>query len=226
MTFKNVRRLALWPCLGLAAMHGAHASLTASDITLSAPGGIFDVSTQAIDAVNSPIAGGDGVKATSGDGTAIGGYMLSGGGTSPAESISFVGNDIDVTIDAGAQTDSNAVITGYLGAGGQSAQYIFDNLAVNGLGLGGAVVTQTGGGLVSPAAVAALVSIAGLHTLTVNLDSEVFADLGNGSSNDYVSLQIALTPAAAVPEPEGVLLALAGAACLMARGVARRRSIG
>lgn len=177
--------------LAAATVSPAYAALDATSIRLSAPGGIIGDSTP-LSLVNTPIASGDGVKASPGDGTAIGGYLL------PLESISFSGNDIDITIAAGAVDASNNVVTGYLGQGSQHAQYVFDGLTADGLSIKSFTAQVTGGGLNSPSSLSGVVTLVTPDQLTINLDNLIFKDLGQGQSNDHVSLQIALTP---VPEP-------------------------
>lgn len=198
-----------------------------SDVTvrLIAPGGFTDGATtdptpinvsQLVTAANLAT----GVQA--GDGGAIGGtWMLAG------EAITFVGNTIHVTSYAGAESASG-LSTGYLGDGTLNgfARYEFDGLSIAGLTIVGATITASSG-LASPAA-ADLLHYIDANTVSLDLSSIFFVNLGSGTANAHADFVIQIltrdgsgNPGGGNNLPEPATLALFAIAALGARAARR-----
>lgn len=163
-----------------------------------------------------------------GDGSPIGGWMLRG------EEITFSGNSIHVRAHAGDDT-GGVFTTGYLGSGGQHARYEFDGLSIAGKTIVGVNIFAFDGygnsgftGLLGTLATD-LVHFIDADTISLDLDSIIFADRGNGSSNAHADFRIDLVTRDADPNPdpgtvpEPASLALFAIAALGA-GAARRRA--
>ncbi len=142
-----------------------------------------------------------------GDSTTIGGsYLL------PDESIQFVDNSIRLHVAAGDVSGAGALITGYLGAGGFHARYVFDNLFVTGreiVGLNVFAFDGFGESGFSGVAGGVGVTLATPRSVVFNLDELVFADRGNGSSGAFGEFRIDLLTRA-VPEPSTLAMLLLG----------------
>lgn len=174
------------------------------------------------------------------------GVTASGGGLVaswmlPGEEITFVGNTIRVRGYAGDSNSAGDSITGYLGAGGEHARYVFDGLSIAGKTIIGLTVTTFDGyaaggisGLANPLSAASLVQLIDTDTVSLYLDDIVFADRGIniGNSLDHADFLITLLtqdngtdpggPGNRVPEP--ATLALFLVAALGAGAVRRRRA--
>jgi hypothetical protein len=185
----------------------AQASLVSPvSVSLFAPGGISGVpgAISVTDVVNTATG------IVVGDASQIGSnYML------PGESILFSGNSILLHVAAGFQAPNNDLLTGYLGAGGVHARYVFDGLAIAGKTIIGAniqaltgVISGTDGGLT------------GVGEVSFNLDDLKFTNLGTGTGNAFgefridLVLQDTVNPPPQVPEPAGWALALAALVAL------------
>nr|WP_316643992.1 hypothetical protein [uncultured Roseateles sp.] len=212
----SVAALTLSSLLATPAQAAFSANVT---ISLLAPGGIVGDSTPI--SGSDVVSGADGLKLSTGDGSFIGGWMLS------LEQISFSGNSIRMTIATGAELANGDWVTGYLGAGGAHARYSFSNLNITGQQIVGLVLSDKDGfldtgfsGVFSPSDPSSYVKLLGAHQLTVDLDTLIFKDRGTGSSNGHVDLRIDLVTAA-VPELPSASLLLAGG--LLMGGLLRRR---
>ncbi|HEV6968246.1 PEP-CTERM sorting domain-containing protein [Roseateles sp.] len=220
----------------LAAMAGTLLLLSApsaragfqSDVTvrLIAPGGIQGNSTpineQQVVAVADLATG---LQAGASGGAITNTWMLAN------EEVTFVGNAIHVRSYAGYD-DATGIYTGYLGSGGAHARYEFDGLSIAGQTIVGFSVYAFDGyltsgfsGLASPAA-ASLAHLIDADTVSLDLDSILFADRGTGTSNAHADFRIDLITrdngnnGGTLPEP--ATLALLAIAALGA-GAARRR---
>lgn len=189
-------------------------------VTLSAPGGLWD-GTQVT--APGPITESDVIAPESsiqpGDDTVIGGQFLL-----PSEFIALVGSEIHIRVAQGASDGS----TGYLGADGVPATFTFSGLAVVGQNITGLTLGFHDGfdssGTIGIANLPELtagnwIRLTSPDTVAVNLDSLRFLDRGNGESENFADIRIALltTP---VPEPETWAMVLGG---LLAFGLLRRR---
>jgi hypothetical protein len=214
-------------CGTLLAAASAHAVLAGDvTVTLSAPGGatsngggfvditpISLVQSVAPSAVINNVNGGN-----------VGAFMLDG------EFIQFVGNSIELQIAAGSESAGPPVVftTGLLGSNGTHATYQFDNLSISGTAIVGVVAysfdgfTTTGtSGLISPASAASFVHSIDPASVSVDLDTLVFAartagKIGNGAYN-FVDVRIDLITSG-VPEPATALMAFVGLGVLLLRG--------
>ena len=218
---KSLTNLATAGALTVAALFAgpAQANLTSPvQVSLLSPGGLiintvpntFDATPIAL--VQPGVSTGVGINA--GDGTDIGGMMLSG------EYIHFSGNSILLHVAAGAVNDSKQIVAGYLGLGAQHARYVFDNLAVAGQTIIGANIFTTGGDIVGTATG----GLTAPGEFSFNLDDLVFVDPGTGNSNAFGEFRIDLLLQADngggnnVPETASLGLALLALAALQWRG--------
>jgi hypothetical protein len=151
-----------------------------------------------------------------GDGSDIGAYLLD------AEFIQFVGQAIHLRLAAGADIGGQ-FSTGFLGANGEHARYVFGSLSVAGQQIVGLTASAFDGfaasgfsGIASPASPAAYVQWLGNGSLSVNLDELLFVDRGLGGANNYADLRIELLTVP-VPEPATALLLPAGLLVLWLR---------
>lgn len=152
-----------------------------------------------------------------GDGSDIGGFML------PLESIKLSGTSILVSLAQGVPDGT----TGYLGAGGQHASYVFDNLNVAGSVITGVTYSAFDGfgasGFVGVSNLSTLAShnfirLGSSHSVVLDIDELHFVNRGQGESNNFANFRIDVQTAP-VPEPAVGALVLAG---LMALGLARK----
>lgn len=183
-------------------------------ITLLAPGGLVVDSTPL--SFSDLVGPGDGLKLAAGDGSNIGSFML------PQESIAFLGNSLRLRVAAG-DVVGGALVTGYLGSGGSHARYEFGGLAIAGQKIVGLAFSDKDGyldsgfsGLLSPASPSDYVRLIDAQRLSVDLDSLVFKDRGQGQSANYLELRIDLLTQP-VPEPAGYALLIAGGLLLVWR---------
>lgn len=201
-------------------------------VKLIAPGGIVGDATPINEQqVVAPADFGTGI--TYSGGGAVGSWMLDN------EEITFSGDTIRVRSYAGETNASGASITGYLGAGGGHARYVFDGLSIAGKTIIGLSVTTFDGyaasgisGLANPLSAASLVQLIDTDTVSLYLDDIVFADRGIniGNSLDHADFLITLLtqdngtdpggPGNRVPEPATLALFLVAA---LGAGAARRR---
>lgn len=212
--FRRVRRLAL--LLTLSSLGWAQAASFSGPVTVSliAPGGATSdggatLNSGPIDFVQSIGPAG---TILPGDGTDIGGYMLS------LESITLSGTSLLVQVAEGSSDGT----TGYLGAGGQHARYVFDDLNVAGSTITGLTFTATdnfgAGSFVGISNLAAFTAGNGIqlsspHSVVLALDQIHFADRGQGESNNFATFRIDLQTAP-VPEPATAALAILGLAAM------------
>ena len=207
----------------------AHADLQSTvTVSLIAPGGITsDPTPISLQQTVAPADFATGIS--TGDGSPIGGMMLAG------EEIYFVGNTIRVSAYGGGSNQQGQSITGYLGAAGQHARYVFDGLSIAGFTIVGASISAFDGyaasgtsGLDSPAATS-LLHWVDADTVELYLDDIIFTDRGlnTGSSEDHADFLITLLtrpgepdPGNQVPEPASLALVLTAA---LGAGVAKRR---
>jgi hypothetical protein len=205
-----------------------------SDITvrLIAPGGIQgDPTPISVSQLVNTANFATGVQA--GDGGAVGDWMLAG------EAITFIGNAIHVRAFAGYDDDAGNIYTGYLGAGGAHARYEFDGLSIAGQTIVGlnifAFDNFAASGFIGlhPAGPTAsdLAHWIDADTISLDLDTILFADRNTGTSNAHADFRIELVTRNAEPGepgdpggtlPEPATLALFAVAALGA-GLARRR---
>ena len=198
-------------------------------VKLIAPGGIVGDDTPINEQqVVAPADFGTGI--TYSGGGAVGSWLLDN------EEITFVGETIRVRSFAG---DPAGGLTGYLGAGGEHARYVFDGLSIAGKTIIGLSVTTFDGyaasgisGLANPLSAASLVQLIDTDTVSLYLDDIVFADRGIniGNSLDHADFLITLLtqdngtdpggPGNRVPEPATLALFLVAA---LGAGAARRR---
>lgn len=207
--FRRVRRLAL--LLTLSGLGWAQAASFSGPVTVSliAPGGA--TSDGGVTLTGGPVnvtqsIGPDGTILP-GDG-AIGGYMLS------PESITLSGTSLLVKVAEGSSDGT----TGYLGASGQHARYVFDDLNVAGSTITGLTFTATdnfgAGSFVGISNLAAFTAGNGIqltspHSVVLALDLIHFADRGQGESNNFANFRIDLKTAP-VPEPATAALTIIG----------------
>ena len=111
----------------------AHADLQSTvTVSLIAPGGTSDLGPAPISLQQTVAPADFATGISTGDGSPIGGMMLAG------EEIYFVGNTIRVSAYGGGSNQQGQSITGYFGAGGQHARYVFDGLSIAGFTIVGA----------------------------------------------------------------------------------------
>src|SRR3989344_5568408 len=186
-------RMSVASMLALAAGFAQAATLAQPiTVTLNAPGGLWDGTSVT---APGPITESDVLAPESsllpGDSSVIGGEFLL-----PSEFISLVGTEIRLRVAQGASDGG----TGYLGAAGAPATFTFSGLAVgvnDGFGASGTVGIAT-----LPALTASnWIRLTASDAVAVNLDGLRFLDRGNGESNNFADIRIALQTAP-VPEPE------------------------
>lgn len=206
-------------------------------VSLIAPGGVTGAVGTPINELQvvAPLDFGTGITAAGGG--PVGSWMLAD------EQITFVGDTIRVRSFAGDTNAGGDSITGYFGAGGQHARYVFDGLSIAGQTIIGYSVTAYDNfaasgtvGLANPASLASLVQLIDADTVALYLDDIVFADRGIniGNSLDHADFLITLITQAnsgggggggggtgnTLPEP--ATLALFMVAALGARAARRR----
>jgi hypothetical protein len=199
--------------LFVAALPAQAQLLAPVSVSLIAPGGIIDDDIP-ISFVQEVADLGTGIAA--GDGGEIGEFMLTG------EAIRFDGQSILLHVAAGGE-DGGALVTGFLGLGGEPARYEFSGLQVPGQVIVGLEVYAFDGyGTNGMSGVLGGVSVthAGPGTVVFRLDELVFADRGTGSGDAYGEFRIDLVTVP-VPEPATAAFMLAGLALVGA--VLRRR---
>jgi hypothetical protein len=201
--------------LGLAALAGAPAQAALSGqvtVSLIAPGGILNGPSDGL-ALFQLVDPGAGVEIQAGDGSVIGGSMLS---SVLPEQIDFSDNSILVRVLTGAVDGNGQLVTGYLGAAPDHARYEFSGLHVPGQVITGLQLGASDGfafsgfsGVASPTSPGAYVHLLDSSTVRFDLDTLVFKDRGNGESNNYAEFRIDLVTAP-VPEPATAVLVVAG----------------
>ncbi|WIT13916.1 PEP-CTERM sorting domain-containing protein [Paucibacter sediminis] len=213
MSFASTRLVARgFALLGsLALSLAAHAALLSPvQVQLLAPGGYTDgtnTDSTPISATESAAVA-TGVSVGSGD---VGGWMLSD------EFIQFDGNSIRLRLEAGA--DSNGIFsTGYLGAAGEHARYVFSGLNITGFTIVGVLASAFDGfadsgstGLAGPGPAQDFVHLLDAHSVSFDLDELLF--VGTHTFNGVyrymdVRLDLQTRPDTSNPVPEPGSLAL------------------
>jgi hypothetical protein len=202
----------------------ARAGVLSSPVTvmLNSPGGYTD----GIGTDSTPISLSDTVATNlgihPGDGSQIGGFMLS------SEFISFGGASNDISLRVAAGADTGGVLTsGYLSLPGNHALYEFTGLDIANEIITGFSVLATG--LQSPILATDYVHLLSAHSLSIDLDTLIFAANPAGASLAGVDLVIDLqtcivgqancggvVPPNPVPEPVSLALVLGALAILVA----------
>lgn len=213
-----MKRLAFVLALSAASLAQAASFSSTIDVSLLAPGGItsdgINIDPTPLDFLQSVSPSG---QILPGIGGAISGFML------PLESITISGTSILVRVAEGASNGT----TGYLGAGGQHARYVFDNLGVNGQTITGLAFSAfdnfAPSGFVGVDNLPTLnnhnaIRLLSPHSVVLELDEIHFVDRGQGQSNNFADFRIDIQTAP-VPEPASGALALVG---LLSLGLARK----
>lgn len=199
--------------LFVAALPAQAQLLAPVSVSLISPGGIIGDDTP-ISFVQGVADLGTGIAA--GDGGEIGDFML------PGEAIRFDGQSILLHVAAGGE-DGGALVTGFLGLGGEPARYEFSGLQVPGHVIVGLdVYAFDGYGTSGTSGVLGGIGVtrSGPGTVIFRLDELVFADRDSGSADAFGEFRIDLVTVP-VPEPASALFMLAGLALVGA--VLRRR---
>jgi len=211
---------------GLGASGAAQAAFDGPvTISLFSPGGLVGDASNTINTFDQ-VSGADGLKLSPGDGSNIGGWMLS------LEQISFQGQSINLRIGVGAVLNEGLPneqwVTGYLGDSSAHARYQFNNLSLTGKTIVGLSITDKDGflstgfsGLQSPSTPSSYVHLLSGNSFSVDLDSLVFKNRGTGQSGGYADISIQLITQA-VPEPASAVLLLGGG-LLLAASLRRRQ---
>lgn len=211
---------------GLATSGSAQAAFDGPvTISLLSPGGVVGDTSNTIN-IFDQVSGADGLKLSPGDGSNIGGWMLS------LEQISFQNQSIQIRIGVGAVLNEGSPneqwVTGYLGDSSGHARYQFSNLNLTGKTIVGLSITDKDGflgtgfsGLVSPSTPSSYVHLLSGNSLSMDLDSLVFKNRSTGQSGGYADISIQLITQA-VPEPASAALLLGGG-LLLAAGLRKRQ---
>ncbi|MBB4842246.1 hypothetical protein HNP55_000741 [Paucibacter oligotrophus] len=220
-----------WAWVLSTALIGLGASTTAQaafdgpvTISLLSPGGLVGDPGNTINTFDQ-VSGADGLKLAPGDGSNIGGWMLS------LEQISFQNQSIQIRIGVGAVLNEGLPneqwVTGYLGNSSGHARYQFNNLSLTGKTIVGLSVSDKDGflstgfsGLQSPGTPSSYVHLLSGNSFSVDLDSLVFKNRGTGQSGAYADISVNLITQA-VPEPASAFLLLGGG-LLLAAGLGKR----
>ena len=212
--------------MGLGANGAAQAAFDGPvTISLLSPGGLVGDPSNTVNSFDQ-VSGADGLKLSPGDGSNIGGWLLS------LEQISFQNQSVNLRIGVGAVLNEGLPneqwVTGYLGNSSGHARYQFSNLTLTGKTIVGLSVTDKDGflstgfsGLLTPNTPSSYVHLLSGNSFSVDLDSLVFKNRGNGQSGGYADINVNLITQA-VPEPASALLFLGGG-LLLAAGLRKRQ---
>ncbi|MEJ5999576.1 PEP-CTERM sorting domain-containing protein [Paucibacter soli] len=210
MSFASTRFVARGCALlgGLALSLAAQAALLSPvQVQLLAPGGTAQGNPPINVTESAAVA--TGVSVGSGN---VGAWMLDD------EFIHFDGNSIQLRLEAG--DDSNGVFsTGYLGAAGEHARYVFSGLNISGFTITGVLASAFDGfansgstGLAGPGPAQDFVHLLDAHSVSFDLDELLFVGthtFNGGYRYMDVRLDLQTRPSTPNPVPEPASLALA-----------------